>query len=120
MLNHVPTIGFCVGLVIFLIGLVRRHDSLKRTGLTVFFVVANVSIATYVTGVGGGGADQGPAGRVGARDSSTRGRGAARIRIDGDHWLFRMAGDVAVAPNPGQTPRWNVPVVLCFRWGRSG
>ena len=52
VLNHVPTIGFCVGLVIFLIGLVRRHDSLKRTGLTVFFVVANVSIATYVTGVG--------------------------------------------------------------------
>jgi uncharacterized membrane protein len=52
VLNHVPTIGFCVGLVIFLIGLARRHDSLKRTGLTVFFVVANVSIATYVTGVG--------------------------------------------------------------------
>jgi uncharacterized membrane protein len=52
VLNHVPTIGFLVGLAIFLIGLARRHDGLKRTGLTIFFVVANVSIATYVTGVG--------------------------------------------------------------------
>ena len=99
VLNHVPTIGFCVGLVIFLIGLARRHDSLKRTGLTVFFVVANVSIATYVTGVGAEELIKDRPGRLRDRDSSTRGRGAAGIRIDGDHRLLRLAGAVAVAPD---------------------
>ena len=52
LLNHVPTVGFGLGLALFLVALARKNDSLKRTSLAVFFVVATVAIATYVTGNG--------------------------------------------------------------------
>ena len=50
LLNHVPTIGFGLGLALFLVGFLANSDVLKRTGLVMFFVIANVAIATYVTG----------------------------------------------------------------------
>ena len=50
LLNHVPTVGFGVALGLFLVALAKRIDSLKWTSLVLFFVVANVSIATYTTG----------------------------------------------------------------------
>jgi hypothetical protein len=50
LLNHVPTIGFAIGLLLFLAGLVAKSDVLKRTSLVMFFVVAVVAIATYVSG----------------------------------------------------------------------
>jgi uncharacterized membrane protein len=52
LLNHVPTVGFGLGLALFLVALARDNDSLKRTSLAVFFVVATMAIATYVTGNG--------------------------------------------------------------------
>ncbi|MEP7303914.1 MAG: hypothetical protein ABJA98_00215 [Acidobacteriota bacterium] len=52
LLNHVPTIGFGLALAMFLVALARNNDGLKRTGLALFFVVATVAIATYVTGNG--------------------------------------------------------------------
>ena len=50
LLNHVPTIGFGIGLLLFLAGLVGKSDVLKRTSLVLFFVVAVVAIATFVSG----------------------------------------------------------------------
>jgi PDZ domain len=50
LLNHVPTIGFGIGLLLFLAGLAGKSDVLKRTSLVMFFVVAVVAIATYVSG----------------------------------------------------------------------
>jgi uncharacterized membrane protein len=50
LLNHVPTIGFGIGLLLFLAGLVAKSDVLKRTSLVLFFLVAVVAIATYVSG----------------------------------------------------------------------
>jgi hypothetical protein len=50
LLNHIPTVGFGVALALFLVALAKNLDSLKRTGFVMFFVVANVSIATYTTG----------------------------------------------------------------------
>jgi hypothetical protein len=50
LLNHVPTVGFGLGLAMFIVALVRRKDALKRTSLAIFFVVANIAIATYTTG----------------------------------------------------------------------
>ena len=38
LLNHVPTVGFGLGLALFLVALARKNDSLKRTSLAVFFV----------------------------------------------------------------------------------
>ena len=52
LLNHVPTVGFGLALAMFLVALARRNDGLKRTSLALFFVVATVAIATYVTGNG--------------------------------------------------------------------
>jgi hypothetical protein len=52
LLNHVPTVGFGMGLGLFVLALIKRVDGLKRTSLVIFFVVANVAIATYVTGNG--------------------------------------------------------------------
>jgi hypothetical protein len=50
LLNHVPTIGFGIGLLLFLAALVGNSDVLKRTSLVLFFVVAVVAIATFVSG----------------------------------------------------------------------
>ena len=52
LLNHVPTVGFGLALAMFLVALARNADGLKRTSLALFFVVATVAIATYVTGNG--------------------------------------------------------------------
>ena len=49
-LNHVPTVGFGAALVLFIVARLRRHDVLIQTGLVMFFVVAAVAIATYLSG----------------------------------------------------------------------
>jgi hypothetical protein len=50
LFNHFPTVGFVIGLVLFVIALVRKHEELQRTGLVIFFVTAALTIATYVSG----------------------------------------------------------------------
>ena len=50
LLNHVPTVGFGIALALALVGQLYKNDGLKRTGLVLFFSVAVVSIATYVSG----------------------------------------------------------------------
>src|SRR5713226_6004342 len=49
-LNHVPTIGFAVALGIFLVALFGESDALKRTSFVVFFLIALLSIPTYLSG----------------------------------------------------------------------
>jgi uncharacterized membrane protein len=51
LLNHVPTIGTIVALGLFLIAFVRNNDHLKRASLEVFFVVALLTLPTYLSGV---------------------------------------------------------------------
>ena len=51
LLNHVPTVGFGVGLGLLVLSLVgKSHDDLKRASLVVLFVVAILTIPTYFTG----------------------------------------------------------------------
>jgi hypothetical protein len=50
LLNHVPTVGFGLALALFFVAHARRNDDLKRTGLVIFFAVAVVAIATYLSG----------------------------------------------------------------------
>ena len=65
LLNHVPTVGFAVPLAVFLVGQMRKNDDLKHTSLVLFFCVAVLSIATYVSGTAAasvlGGPDPTPA-----------------------------------------------------------
>jgi uncharacterized membrane protein len=51
LLNHFPTIGTVVGLGLLLLAFVRRNDHLLRASLEVFFLIALVTLPTYLTGV---------------------------------------------------------------------
>jgi uncharacterized membrane protein len=50
LLNHFPTVGFGIGLALFLVALVSRKEELKRTSLVVFFLIATLAIPTYLSG----------------------------------------------------------------------
>ena len=50
LLNHFPTVGFSVGLGLFISAFVRRNDDLKRTSLVILFLMAAMTIVTYASG----------------------------------------------------------------------
>jgi hypothetical protein len=50
LLNHVPTVGFGIGLALFIASLVTRSGDLKQASLAVLVGVALVSIPAYATG----------------------------------------------------------------------
>jgi uncharacterized membrane protein len=50
MLNHVPTVGFVITLVIFILGIAMDNSGMKRAGLVLFVICAVVGVPTYVTG----------------------------------------------------------------------
>jgi uncharacterized membrane protein len=50
LLNHTPTIGFGVGIVLYVAALFERSDSLKRASLVLLFLTAVLAIPTYLTG----------------------------------------------------------------------
>lgn len=51
LLNHVPTVGFAVGLCLFLAALLQRDEKLQRVSLGILFAVAVLCIPVYITGV---------------------------------------------------------------------
>src|SRR6267143_2544138 len=50
LLNHFPTVGFSVGLALFIVALYAKSDPLKRAGLGIFLIIALISIPVYMTG----------------------------------------------------------------------
>ena len=50
LLNHVPTIGFGLGLGLFVASLLVKSEDLKRTSFVVFFIIALIAIPAYLTG----------------------------------------------------------------------
>jgi hypothetical protein len=50
LLNHVPTVGFGVGLFLFIVALIAKSNDLKQASLVVFVGVAILSIPAYATG----------------------------------------------------------------------
>jgi uncharacterized membrane protein len=50
LLNHLPTIGFGLGLCIYVAAYFGSNESLKKTGLILFFLVAVMAIPTFVSG----------------------------------------------------------------------
>src|SRR5262245_59174126 len=50
LLNHVPTVGFGIGIALYILALITRSNDLKQASLVIFVVVALVTIPTYVTG----------------------------------------------------------------------
>jgi hypothetical protein len=118
LLNHVPTVGFGMGLAFFLIALLRRKDGLKRTSLAIFLIVATVAIATYVTGNAAEsvlrGTDGDPAFPPGVSPNAIRGHEDAALlafvfmEVTGFFaWLALWQGR-----RVPRLPGWNVGVVL--------
>ena len=53
LLNHFPTIGFIIGLAIYVISLFGgTHHHLKQAALVVFVAISLITLPTYVTGNG--------------------------------------------------------------------
>ena len=50
LINHFPTIGFIIGLGLFLFALIAKSDELKRASLVVFVGIALMTIPVYMTG----------------------------------------------------------------------
>ena len=50
LLNHFPTIGFGIGLALYLVGYWNKSDDLRRASLVIFFLIAVIAIPTYVSG----------------------------------------------------------------------
>ena len=50
LLNHFPTIGFGIGLGLFLVGLFAKSEELKRASLVILFLIAVIALPTYFSG----------------------------------------------------------------------
>ena len=50
LLNHFPTVGFVVGLILFVTSLVAKNHELKRAALVIFVGIALIAIPAYVSG----------------------------------------------------------------------
>jgi hypothetical protein len=50
LLNHVPTVGFGIGIALYFLALITRSNDLKQGSLVIFVVIALITIPTYVTG----------------------------------------------------------------------
>jgi hypothetical protein len=50
LLNHVPTVGFGIGIALYILALITRSNDLKQGSLVIFVVIALITIPTYVTG----------------------------------------------------------------------
>jgi uncharacterized membrane protein len=50
LLNHFPTVGFIIGICLFVAALIARSDHLKQASLVLFVGIAVLTIPAYVTG----------------------------------------------------------------------
>lgn len=112
-LNHVPTVGFGVALALFVVARLKRHDDLTRAGLVMFFVVAVVAIAAYLSG---------NAAEAVVQDRSDIAPRAIRAHEDAALLAFvfmETTGFVAWLAlwqwrRAARLARWQLPVVLLF------
>src|SRR5579872_3603863 len=50
LLNHFPTIGFGIALLLYIAAIIGKKDDLHRASLVLFFLIAAVAIPTYMSG----------------------------------------------------------------------
>lgn len=111
LLNHVPVIGFFVGVGLFIASFTGRNDDLRRSSLIIFAVIALLTIPTFVSGVG---ADRTIAREPGVSEALVkRHEGAAMLGL----WFVEATGAAALmalwrSRRTGRTPRGNVVAVL--------
>jgi hypothetical protein len=90
LLNHVPIIGFFVGVGLFVASFAGSNKDLRRSALIIFAVVALLTIPTFVSGVG---ADRTIAQEPGVSDALVRRHeGAAMLGL----WFVEATGAAAL------------------------
>jgi uncharacterized membrane protein len=50
ILNHFPTVGFCLALLFYIVALATNNVVMKRSGLVLFVICAILIVPTFVTG----------------------------------------------------------------------
>jgi len=111
LLNHVPIIGFFVGVGLLLASFTGNNDDLRRSALIIFAAVALLTIPTFVSGVG---ADRAIAREPGISEALVRRHeGAAMLGL----WFVEATGAAALmalwrSRRPGGTPRGSFVAVL--------
>ena len=111
LLNHVPTVGTIVALGVLLLAFAKRSQELRRGALALFFVIALISLPTYMTGYS---AQKAIKDRPGvSAPMIQRHQSAALLAL-----MFMEATGVLAwfglweARRPAGASRWNAPAVL--------
>jgi len=111
LLNHVPIIGFFVGVALFVASFTGNNEDLRRSSLIIFAAVALLTIPTFASGVG---ADRTIAQEPGISDALVRRHeGAAMLGL----WFVEATGAAALmvlwrSRRPGGASRGNLAAVL--------
>ena len=111
LLNHIPTVGTIVALGVLLLGFLKGSADLTRGALALFFVIALVSLPTYMTGYS---AQKALKDRPGiSPELIQRHQSAALVALT----VMEATGVLAwfglwQGRKPTGTARWNAPVVL--------
>ena len=122
LLNHVPTVGFVIGLVLFVISLIARNAELKRASLVIFVGIALVTIPTYVSG--NAAAEVLCAGGVKAPDCADPSISKSLIQTHEDAALLAFAAIILTGAfawlglwqirRTALAANWNLAVILVF------
>ena len=125
LLNHVPIIGFFVGVGLFVASFTGTNEDLRRSALIIFAAVALVTIPTFASGVG---ADRSIAGEPGISEALVRRHeGAAMLGL----WFVEATGAAAVmvlwrsrrttgSPREGLATVLVLAIVAAVLMGRTG
>jgi uncharacterized membrane protein len=111
LLNHVPIIGFFVGVALFIASFTGPNEDLRRSSLIIFAAVALLTIPTFASGVG---ADRTIAQEPGISEALVRRHeGAAMLGL----WFVEATGAAALVAlwrsrRPGGAPRGHLAAVL--------
>lgn len=113
IINHVPTIGTVTGIGLLLLALVRRNEHVTHASLEVLFLVALVTLPTFITGVASQAAVEdleGPTQAIIAAHQDAALAAFVLMEITGAlAWLTLWQIRRRTAPAP-----WAVPLVLLF------
>jgi uncharacterized membrane protein len=111
LLNHFPTVGFSIGLGLFVLGILAKSDDLKRASFVIFFIIALLLIPTYMTGKA---AEQAVVGREGVSEVviSTHQDAALLAFVFMEITGFLAWLGLWQYRRTSRTANWNVPAVL--------
>ena len=112
LMNHVPVIGSCVGLGLFLISFFGNNEDLRRSSYIIFAAIALITIPAFLSGFGAQQMIKGP----GVSDALIRRHESSALL---SLWFMEITGTLALiglwqSQATSHPARWNVLAVLLF------